>query len=78
MSTVKTGGSNQKKVVKNDHAKIFLDFPIHTDKHLLHNLPDIVSINYEEQTGLIIDIAVSRDENIQDKELKKKLTNISH
>ena len=28
-------------------------------------------INYKEQTGLIIDIAVPRDENIQDKELEK-------
>ena len=28
-------------------------------------------INYKEQTGLIIDITVPRDENIQDKELKK-------
>ena len=59
------------KVIKNDHAKIFWDFSIQTDKHLLHNRPDIVLINYKEQTGLIIDIAVPRDENIQDKELKK-------
>ena len=28
-------------------------------------------INYKEQTGLIIDIAVPRDENIQHKKLKK-------
>ena len=28
-------------------------------------------INYKERTGLIIDIAVPRDENIQDKELEK-------
>ena len=28
-------------------------------------------INYKEQTGLIIDIAVPRDENIQDKELEQ-------
>ena len=28
-------------------------------------------INYKEQTGLIIDIAVPRDENTQDKALKK-------
>ena len=37
----------------------------------LHNRPDIVLINYKEQTGLIIDISVPRDENIQDKELEK-------
>ena len=28
-------------------------------------------INYKKQTGLIIDIAVPRDENIQDKKLEK-------
>ena len=28
-------------------------------------------INYNERTGLIIDISVPRDENIQDKELEK-------
>ena len=28
-------------------------------------------INYKAQTGLIIDIAVLRDENIQDKKLEK-------
>ena len=54
------------KVVKNDHVKILLDFLIQTDKHLFHNRPDIVLINYKEQTGLIIDIAVSRNENTQD------------
>ena len=59
------------RVVRNDHAKILWDFSIQTDKHLLHNRPDIVLINYKEQTGLIIDISVPRDENIQDKELKK-------
>ena len=77
MSTAKTGGWNQKKAVRNDHAKILWVFLIQTDKHLLHNWPDIVLINYKEQTGLIIDIAVPRDENIQDKELEK-LKNISH
>ena len=66
------------KVVRNDHAKILWDFPIQTDKHLLHNRPDIMLINYKEQAGFRIDSAVPRDENIQDKRLEKKLTNISH
>ena len=58
-------------VVRNGHAKILWNFLIQTDKHLLHNRLDIVLINYEEQTCLIIAIAVPRDENIQDKKLKK-------
>ena len=36
-----------------------------TDKHLLHNRPDILLINYKEQC-ISLDIAVPRDENIQD------------
>ena len=57
--------------MRNDHAKILWDFIIQIDKNLLHNRPDIVLINYKEQTGLIIDIAVPRDQSIQDKELKE-------
>ena len=60
-----------RKRVRNDHAKILWDFFIQTDKHLLHNQPDIVLINYKEQTGLIIDIVGPRDENIQEKELEQ-------
>ena len=60
-----------RKVVGNDHAKILWDLPFQTDKHLLYNRPDIVLINYKKRTGLIIDIAVPRDENILDKELEK-------
>ena len=48
-----------------------MDFLIQTDKNLPHNRPDIVLINYKEQTGLITDIAVPRDESIQTKELEK-------
>ena len=60
-----------RKVVGNDHAKILWDLPFQTDKHLLHNRPEFVLINYNEQTGLIIDIAVPRNKNILDKELEK-------
>ena len=51
--------------------KVIWVFLIQTVKHLLHNRPDIVLISYKEQTGLIIDIAVPRDENIPDKKLEK-------
>ena len=66
------------KIVRNDHTKNLWDLPIQTDKNLLHNRPDIMQlINYKKQTGLIIDIAVPRDENIQDQKLEK-LTIVSH
>ena len=59
------------RIVRNDHAKILWDFSIQTDKHLLNNRLDIVLIDYKEHTGLIIDISVPRDENIQDKNLER-------
>ena len=46
-------------------------FPIQTDQHLLHYRPGVVLINYKEQTDLIINIVVPRDENIQNKKLEK-------
>ena len=61
----------QKKVVRNDHAKILWDCPIQTDKHLLHNRLDIVLINYKKQTGLIIDIEVPRCTKLQSKKTQK-------
>ena len=70
-STIKTGGQDQKKVVRNDHVKILWKFPIQTDKHLLHNRPNIVLASYKEHTAPIVDITVPRDENIQNKELEK-------
>ena len=59
------------KVVRNNHTKNLWDFIIQTDKHWLHNRPDIVLINYKKQVGLLIDIAVPNDDDIQDKELGK-------
>ena len=63
----------QEKVVRNYFAKFFWDFPIHTDNHLLHNRLDTVLIKYKEQIGVITDIAVLRDKNIQDKKLEENL-----
>ena len=38
-----------------------------------HNRPDILLINYKQPTGLIIEIAVPRDENNQDKKELEKI-----
>ena len=59
------------KVVRNDFDKTVWDFPIQVDKNLHHNQLEIVLINYKEQTSLLIDITVLKDENIQDKKLEK-------
>ena len=39
------------RVVRNHYAKILWDFFIKTNKHLLHNRPDIALINSKEQTA---------------------------
>ena len=52
------------RVVRSDHDKSLWDLPIQTDKHLLHNRPDIRPINCKEQTGPIISTSVPIDKNI--------------
>jgi hypothetical protein len=59
------------KVVENQRAKILWDFHIQTDRMVQHNQPDIVLIDKDAKTGIIIDIAVPIDGNIRDKELEK-------
>ena len=72
MSTVKKGRwVKPERVVRNDYTYIPWDFPVKTDKHLLHNRPDTMLINYKKQTGLIIEIAEPRNEDTQDKKLEK-------
>jgi len=59
------------KVVQNDRVKLLWDFHIQTDIRLKHNQPDIVLVDRQDKTCLIIDIAVPRDENIREKEQEK-------
>jgi hypothetical protein len=59
------------KVVQNNRAKVLWDFHIQTDIMVQHNQPDIVLVDKNKKTALIIDIAVPRDENIKEKEQEK-------
>ena len=64
------------KVWESKQTEILLDFPVQTDVWMPLNRHDIILIDHQKKTGSIIDIAVPRDENTQDKKMKI-LTNIS-
>ena len=68
MRTVKDWWVEPEKVVRNDHTKILWDFSSRLTSICFAS--DSMLINYKEQTDLIINIAMARDENIQDKELE--------
>ena len=46
-----------KNVLKNDKAKIFLNFTIQTDRKISHNRPDIVVIDKKTNECHIVDVA---------------------
>jgi hypothetical protein len=58
-------------VVETDRAKILWDFSIRTDHHIQANKPDLVVVDKDEKSCLIIDIACPLDTNVRKKELEK-------
>ena len=58
-------------VTETDKAKLLWDFSIRTDNHIQANKPDIVVVDKEEKSCLIIDIACPLDRNIKEKEQEK-------
>ena len=68
-----------KSVVENKEYKVLWDFPIQTDRTILHNRPDIVIIDKVGKTIQIIDIAIPSDYNIIEKRNEKirKYINLS-
>ena len=59
-------------VAENEEVKILWDFMIQTDRVIEHRRPDIVVVEKIGGKCFIIDIAVSGDHNVQQKELEKK------
>ena len=58
-------------VVETEKVKILWDFEVRTDRRITARRPDIVIVDKEKKTGLIIDIAVPEDRNICQKEREK-------
>ncbi len=59
------------KVVENDRAKILWDFQIQTDKMAIANQPDIVVVDKQRKTAVVIEVAIPSDNNIKKKEHEK-------
>ena len=57
------------KVLQKEDVKILCDFKIQTDKHLAQNIADITVV--EKKQAWIIDVAISGDCRIEEKELEK-------
>ena len=58
-------------VLESANAKILWDFNIQTDKVIQARRPDIVVIDKETKTAVIIDVAVPSDRNVTAKEEEK-------
>ena len=58
-------------VVENENYKLLWDFPIQTDRELVHNKPDIVIIDKVNQIVQIIDISIPSDYNVITKRNEK-------
>ena len=56
---------NDEKVLQNEDIKILWDFKIQTDKHLAHNIPDIIVV--EKKQVLLIEMAIPGDCRINQK-----------
>ena len=50
--------------IYDENYKFLWDFPIHTDKELIHNKPNIIIIDKSNKSVQIIDIAIPSDYNV--------------
>ena len=58
-------------VVENKSMKILWDFPIQTDRTIKANRPDIVIIDKEKKTCLLLDVSIPADKNTSLKTFEK-------
>lgn len=60
------------QVMDNDNVTILWDMPIHTDREIAANRPDIIIKDKDERVCFLIDVAVPNDNNAGIKELEKR------
>ena len=58
-------------VIQNDSAKLLWDFTIQTDRHLPHNRPHIVWVDFTKKHASLIDIAIPGDSRVSQKITEK-------
>lgn len=68
-----SAGSNwwSYKGVENEEVKVFWDFRMQTNKHLPQHTPGIIIIDKKDKELWSVDIAISEEHWIEDKELEK-------
>ena len=59
------------RMVESENSKILWDFTIQCDRKIEARRPDIVFIDKKEREVVIIDVAISGDDRVKDKELEK-------
>ena len=62
---------NPQSVVEDDKCKILWDFTIQTDHYITARRPDIVVVNKNDKTCLLIDVACPGDKRVKEKEDEK-------
>ena len=60
-----------KTLTENDSVTILWDMPIHTDRNVAANRPDIVLKNKKDKTCLLIDMTIPLDTNTSVKTMEK-------
>ena len=58
-------------VVESENFKILWDFTVQCDRKIEARRPDIVFIDKNESEVVVIDVAISGDDTVKDKELEK-------
>ena len=61
----------QKGVVESKNFKILWDFTVQCDRKIEPRRQDIVFIHKKEREVVIIDVAITGDDRVKDKELEK-------
>jgi hypothetical protein len=62
-----------KPVTEHEDVTVSWNQGIQTDREVLANIPDIIIKNKKDKTCLLIDVAISSDKNVIQKEPEKKL-----
>lgn len=60
-------------VINTEYATIIFNQPVHTDRQITANRPDIIVKNHKTKECLLIDIAIPNDSNLTNKETEKIL-----
>src|SRR5262245_29118560 len=70
-SSIPTSPYRVESVIRNSYAKIATDVKVETERDVKANRPDIVITEYERKLTFIVDVTVTRPENLAKAEFEK-------